>query len=532
MDCENLSDGPTVINTSCDDVETDIDSVLRRLGSCGNSQRVLQLLCMIMHLSVSYQSFLMYYAANNPPWICVGNSSTFCEKNYGKIFDVTDDDFRKRCSLNRTEWRYTAAEPFSIVTELDLVCDKDSLAALITAAFFIGWGVGGIFSGLLADTYGRKVTQMLSLFLLFIFSFTLSYTNAVWQVILLRSLIGAVTGTCLNVVYVLLSEYSVPEKRALAGCILQACFPVGNLLLSVVAYYEREWRKLCMYTSFPMIFSFLLTFALLKSPRWLYASGKTSKAENVLRTMAKFNKCEPFEFVLQQSSCLKANNKYSYKDLLFSNCSLTLLVTAQFYGWFSCGLVYYGVSLESSDLGGDIYTNFMLTTLGDIPGNFITIYTSNRYGRKKTVLSSFLLCSIVLGGIAAVPKAFAHGRIVKVVLSMFGKCFINVAFGGFYLWSFEIFPTVVRTQGMTLCQVAARIGSATSPFIATMLGNIYAPLPFMVMCGVSLLAALSGVALPETNNMATRETFEDFTAKDRTVRVDEDEEILVSDSLK
>ena len=45
---------------------------------------------------------------------------------------------------------------------------------------------------------------------------------------------------------------------------------------------------------------------------------------------------------------------------------------------FVCGQVYYGISLASDQLGGDMYRDFVLTSLVEIPGNIILIYLTNK----------------------------------------------------------------------------------------------------------------------------------------------------------
>ncbi len=45
---------------------------------------------------------------------------------------------------------------------------------------------------------------------------------------------------------------------------------------------------------------------------------------------------------------------------------------------FVCGLTFYGVSLASRDLGGDLYRDFALTSLVEFPANFLVIVLSDR----------------------------------------------------------------------------------------------------------------------------------------------------------
>ena len=82
-----------------------------------------------------------------------------------------------------------------------------------------------------------------------------------------------------------------------------------------------------------------------------------------------------------------------------------------------------------------------------------------------------------------------------------------------YLWTFELYAVVVRSQGMSLAQIACRVGSAGAPFLATNLGLVTKPLPFIIMVTFATISVLLACSLPETNKRDTRENFDDFYKK-------------------
>jgi MFS family permease len=53
-----------------------------------------------------------------------------------------------------------------------------------------------------------------------------------------------------------------------------------------------------------------------------------------------------------------------------------------------------------------------------------------------------------------------------VLLSNVGKFGASAAFGVFYVWSTELFPTPVRTSGVGLTQMGGRMGGIVAPYIA------------------------------------------------------------------
>ena len=52
-----------------------------------------------------------------------------------------------------------------------------------------------------------------------------------------------------------------------------------------------------------------------------------------------------------------------------------------------------------------------------------------------------------------------------IALSMVGKLGISAAFGEIFIYTGELFPTVVRSVVMGICSFGARIGSTISPYM-------------------------------------------------------------------
>lgn len=63
---------------------------------------------------------------------------------------------------------------------------------------------------------------------------------------------------------------------------------------------------------------------------------------------------------------------------------------------------------------------------------------------------------------------------IRVFLASLGLVGMAISFPTIYLYSGEVYPTVVRNVGVGLGSIAARIGSIIAPYIATMvIYNIY-----------------------------------------------------------
>lgn len=60
---------------------------------------------------------------------------------------------------------------------------------------------------------------------------------------------------------------------------------------------------------------------------------------------------------------------------------------------------------------------------------------------------------------------FSALHYVSLSLEMIGKFGFTMAFSVVYIYTAEIYPTVLRNVGMGMCSSAARIGSITSPYV-------------------------------------------------------------------
>ena len=494
--------------------EVDVDEAFEIAGSFGRYQIMVTFLVCFTHAPILSQTLMLYFVANEPPWTCINNnSSVFCKNHFGEKIPQSSELFKEKCKLNRSEWIFTKDKTHSIVTEYELVCDNAWMGSLANSALFIGWGLTGPFAGYLIDLYGRRMTMIISILVSAGTIFGLSFVNKVWQFIMLRTILGVAVGS-LNANSIAF-EVVGRRHRALVGTFLTVAFLIMSYLLVTAAYFIQNWRKLILYFSFGAIVSVLLSFLIPESARWLYATGKINKAEEKFYQMAKFNKKrnEVIHLKILEYAGNSNTKRFSFTDLLFRHFSVSVLCIALCFIWTTQVLLFYGLTLESSNFGGSIYLNFALSFVVELLTPVTYLYCSNKFGRKRSYMGFSLVATLSAISIAVLYFVSRSNRVLEIlrlVLGLIGKSAISNGFAVVHLWTFELFPTVVRSQGLTICQLAGRIGSAAAPFIATNLSAFSKSLPFIVFGVFTLVSLLLSCILPETNNMKTRESFEDF----------------------
>lgn len=118
-----------------------------------------------------------------------------------------------------------------------------------------------------------------------------------------------------------------------------------------------------------------------------------------------------------------------------------------------------------------------------------------------------------IAGISLLVLTFIPSTIQVWVISV-GCCAMSISFTVVYLYSSELFPTVVRNAAIGLCSVCARLSTTIVPYIATSdgdeLSNDNDNWAISVIFGLGpLIGAALCLFLPETMDCQLPETIED-----------------------
>jgi len=373
-----------------------------------------------------------------------------------------------------------------------------------------------------SDRFGRKIVLFSSVAGIILSGFISAFVQTFWLFFLLRLVIGIALGGLSLSIYILATELVGPKFRALSGTIIWFAFTLTLCLIGLQAWLIPDWRVLEIIISAPYIFVLLFWKFVPESIRWLRVNERLEEAEKILHDAARVNgKPKPNVKLSKAETETKCG---TYADLFrtWPMCKATLI---QSYAWFVNGMVYYGISMASDNLGGDMYRDFILTSLVEIPANILVVVLGNKYGRRYTTISTMMLSGVSCGSVAFIPgdTDVPGYQWSRVALGMMGKLCITVSFNEIYLWSVELNPTVVRSQGMGVFQITSRLGAASAPWVAQWLTHFHGPLPFLLMGGLAISAAVVSFALSETKDV---ETAEELPWKDKNVhRKDKNKEM-------
>lgn len=180
------------------------------------------------------------------------------------------------------------------------------------------------------------------------------------------------------------------------------------------------------------------------------------------------------------------------------------------FSWTANTMVYNGLSFAVSSMGISDYVSFTISGAVEVPGVCLAWYFMDRRGRRPVMLFSMLL-----GGLACIATVFVPSELAwpTVALCSLGKLSITASFATIYVYSAELFPTVLRTFAMGIAAMTASVSLIITPHILY-LGQIYGVVVPSTIFGVlSVAGGLAILLLPETMKVRLPQTLsegEDF----------------------
>ena len=177
----------------------------------------------------------------------------------------------------------------SFATEFGLVCEDFPLRGVFNAFIMGGMLIGSFTIGMISDAVGRKKALALCVVLYW----TAGTINAFsqWRVMfgVCQIIVGMSSVGQFMCAFVLLAEATLPSSTNVITKSIDPTFPLGGLVLGLMAYAMRERFELQLVLFAPMILTVVPLYFVKESPRWLIAHGRYTEAKDVIRYMAKLN---------------------------------------------------------------------------------------------------------------------------------------------------------------------------------------------------------------------------------------------------
>ncbi|CAH0714415.1 unnamed protein product, partial [Brenthis ino] len=393
--------------------------------------------------------------------------------------------------------------------------------ALTTTVVFMGMMLSSTFWGNLSDRYGRKTALSMCGVLLFYYGLLSAIApNFLW-LLFLRGLVGFAIG-CVPQSVTLYAEFLPTKQRAKCVVLLDCFWALGACLevaLALVVMPTLGVHWLLALSTIPLLIFALICPWLPESARFHVASGQPDKALATLEKIAEDNGRPMLLGRLVCDDSVGIGQRGRLKHLLIPqlrNTSLLLWVI-----WMSCAFCYYGLVLMTTELfetdadsgeeacAADCrplqttdYMDLLWTTLAEFPGIFATIFVIEKFGRKKTMASQFVIFAICVFALV-----YNSNRTFLTCILFLARGIIAGLFQAAYVYTPEVYPTALRSTAVGACSGVARLGAMITPYVAQVLLKNSILTATAVYSAAALVAAVACLALPiETKGRELKDT--------------------------
>lgn len=384
----------------------------------------------------------------------------------------------------------------TMVKEFNLICGNDEWKIPLTqSTFFAGVLVGAVGYGQLSDIFGRRNVLLLGFVQMSTAGIASGFVPTYIEYVIANFFLGMAQVGVFQTAFIMAIEMVGKSKRVLCGVVIEFFFVFGELLLATIAWYFRDWRKILIVASASTLPFLSYYFLLPESIRWLIVKKRYQEAEKEIANLAKWNKVPVPTQQDLMSFQKKDIGEVKTETILVVLKSPVVLTRSMivFYTWLVTTMVYYGISMKASSLAGNIYLDFTIMSLAEIPGYIASFVGMNYLGRRITMTSS-----LISGGLACLAMGFIHPSMVFIAF-LIGKFSSSCAFGTIFLYTSELFPTTIRNVGVGLSSMNGRIGAIICPYIALLSSTTGLQwLPFFVFAIASISSGLLVLFLPET----------------------------------
>jgi MFS family permease len=335
---------------------------------------------------------------------------------------------------------------------------------ILTSVLLVGWAVGGIIFGHVADRIGRSKTLLLTMALYSLGTAACAFAPNIWVLLMFRIVAALGIGGEWAAGAAMVAEVVPENRRVEAGALLYTSAPIGLFLATFVTYqiqgvYFRDvpdlaWRYVFLFGLVPAFVAFMVRLFIKEPERWTRVSQESAPP-----TIGELFAPE-------------------YRHATLTGLGLASIALIS---WWTCnafiptiasGLAMREAAGMSAAAAADLVQEWrsLATTafnLGGLIGTLLTVPAAKHLGRRAMFAIYFLGSGIAVLATFGLPLD-PHTRLYMYFpmgLTVFG------VFGSFTYYLPELFPTRLRGTGAGFCYNVGRIVAAVGPILVGSLAS-------------------------------------------------------------
>jgi MFS family permease len=376
-------------------------------------------------------------------------------------------------------WMFDGYETFSLILVVgvalhDLLAPSQfaqipAFAGTVIGITLLGWGIGGVLGGVLADYIGRRRTMI---FAILAYSITTGLSAFAWDWVsfaLLRFLVGVAIGSEWSTGASLTAEVWPDHARGRGAGLMQCGFGIGFFLASftwlfVSGHGPHAWRIMFFIGVLPALFALWLRTGVPESQKWEDSNEKRKSARARKKSGAAMSE-EDYALTRFTFADLFADPEIRKRTIIVFLMSLT--TTVAWWGISTWVPPFFAAAAGKAGLPPQTWASYagMSYNLGAICGYVGLGFLADRFGRKPIVMI-FFAASLVLT--FALYKWTTDLHMLLLVAAVNGF-FTLGQYSWMSVWLPELFPTRMRATGLAFAFNAPRFVAFMGPLFAGML---------------------------------------------------------------
>ncbi len=335
-----------------------------------------------------------------------------------------------------------------------------SLGGWAQSIFVAGWALGGLIFGSVGDRIGRAKTLSITVLIYSLCTGLSAFSRDVTEFMIYRALTGLGVGGVFGLAVALVAD-SLPElARPKALGLLQALSAVGNVTAGLIAMSLAEmdpansWKYLFLIGAAPAFLCIFIMIRLKEPAKWIAARAASREVGG--KAMGSYGS-------------LFGEAQWRRPAILGMILCVSGVVGLWGVGFFSGTLIgpaienalkAQNLSPEKIAAGKQWWTaaNLIVQNIGAFFGMIVFSKLAHIYGRKIVFACGFI------AAFAATIFFYKNFQTKSDIwmTGLMGFCQLSI-FAGFAIYLPELFPTRLRSTGVSFCYNVGRFIAATGP---------------------------------------------------------------------
>jgi MFS family permease len=423
-------------------------------------------------------------------------------------------------SLNRSQWNTLIAsnlgwlfdgyETYALIVSVGVALRQlldpsqysqiPVYAGTVIALTLLGWGVGGLIGGILADYLGRKRTMLLAILAYSIMTGLSAFAWDWMSFAILRFLVGVAIGSEWVTGASIVSEMWPDRARGKGVGLMQCGLGIGFFLASFVWTFmssmgPNAWRYMFLLGVLPALLTLWARRAIPESRIWEQVNDQRRTATERKKSGAELQKHEQS---LARFTLVDLFHEPEVRRRIIFAFLMSLATTFGFWGISTWVPPYIASVAAKAGLPGPQWAGFagMAYNGGAVVGYVALGFLADALGRKPTTILYFA-CSLIM-----VPVVFlwTHDLTMLLIVAAVLGAVASGQYTWMAVWLPELFPTRMRATAAGFVFNTPRFIAWTGPLISGTLIAYFGGFSQAAMAigSIYILGIIAAPFLPET----------------------------------